>query len=172
MYGTNPPYFEFNAGESGANPPDDLARSHSFCSECAQHNAPLLHGILSVFLMFGREQIVPLDVAMGNPRSDQGEVSQYAKILLEKMHQAHALVRERLFLHGERMKRAYDRKVHEKSFSPGQRVWVLNLRAYKGRCPKWERRYQGPYLVLEKINDVKYRVQKQPGQQTAVVHLD
>jgi len=84
MYGTNPPYFEFNAGESGANPPDDLARSHSFCSECAQHNAPLLHGILSVFLMFGREQIVPLDVAMGNPRSDQGEVSQYAKILLEK----------------------------------------------------------------------------------------
>ena len=129
-------------------------------------------GYSPFFLMFGREQRVPLDVAMGNPRSDQGGVSQYAKILLDNMHRAHALVRDRLFVHGERMKRAYDRKVHEKSFSPGQRVWVLNLRAYKGRCPKWERRYQGPYLIVEKINDVNYRVQKQPGQQTTVVHVD
>ena len=88
------------------------------------------------------------------------------------MHQAHALVRKRLQRFGERMKRDYDRKVNEKSLQPGQPVWVLNLRAFKGRCPKWERRYQGPYLILEKLNDVNYRVQRKSGQKDLILHVD
>jgi len=99
-------------------------------------------------------------------------VSEYVRILLDSMRRAHALAGEKLLKCSQRMKKDYDVKVNEKQFSPGQLVWVFNPRIFSGRCPKWERRYQRPYLILEKMKDVNYRIQKRPGQKQAVVHVD
>jgi len=122
--------------------------------------------------MFGREQRVPLDIVLGTPDRQKYAVSEYARILLNNMRRAHTHVREKLFKCNQRMKRDYDAKVNERQFSPGQMDWVLNPRIFRGRCPKWERRYQGPYLVLKKLNDVNYVIQKKLGQKPVIVHVD
>jgi len=111
------------------------------------------------FLMFGREQRAPVDVSLGNPRRDQKTVSEYAELLLDRMKRAHDLVRQRLQRYSERMKKKNNVSVNERVFAPGQHVWVLNPQVYRSRCPKWERRYTWPYVVLKRLNDVNYLVQ-------------
>jgi len=49
------------------------------------------------FLTFGREQQVPLDTVLGTQGGQKHTVSEYARILLDNMHQAHTRVREKLF---------------------------------------------------------------------------
>ena len=71
------------------------------------------------FLMFGREQRIPVDVSLGNPRRDQKTVSEYAKLLLDRMKQAHDLVRQRLQRYSERMRKRYNVSVNEWVFAPG-----------------------------------------------------
>ena len=40
------------------------------------------------------------------------------------------------------------------------------------RSPKWQRMYSGPFLVIRKINDVNYVVQKSRRSEAMVVHVD
>ena len=68
------------------------------------------------FLMFGREQKV--DIYLGNPRRDQKTVSEYAKLLLDRMKRAHDLVRQRLQRYSERMRKRYDVSVNERVLRP------------------------------------------------------
>ena len=44
------------------------------------------------------------------------------------------------------------------------------LRRKKGKTPKLTRPWQGPYLVIKRINDVVYRVQLSPRSKPKVVH--
>jgi len=39
-------------------------------------------------------------------------------------------------------------------------VWVFYPRRVQGKSPKWQRYYDGPFLVLEVIGDVNYRVHR------------
>jgi len=70
------------------------------------------------------------------------------------METAHELVRQHLGTAANRMSDWYDKKVHTQTFLPGDQVFVLNLRQYKGRCPKWMRRYSHIATVKKKINNV------------------
>ena len=109
---------------------------------------------------------------LGSPRVDRKPVSEYARILLDRLHGAHTLVRENLHKYGEAMKRRYDLKVKEREYRPGEKVWVLNPRIFKGRSPKWEKRYQGPFEVVERLNDVNYKVRRKAGDKIFVTHAD
>jgi len=42
----------------------------------------------------------------------------------------------------------------------------------QGKSPKWQRYYDGPFLVLEVIGDVNYRVQQSVHSKKQVVHVD
>jgi len=57
------------------------------------------------------------------------------------METAHELVRQHPDTTANKMSEWYDKKVHTQSFIPGDEVFVLNLKQYKGQCPKWMRRY-------------------------------
>jgi hypothetical protein len=52
----------------------------------------------------------------------------------------------------------YDKKVHVQSFNLGGEVYILNLRLYQGRTPKWMRRYSDVGTVERCLNDVMYIV--------------
>ena len=52
----------------------------------------------------------------------------------------------------------------------GDAVWLHNPQRKKGLSPKLQRPWQGPYLVLKRINDVIYRIQLGPSIRPKVVH--
>jgi len=65
------------------------------------------------------------------------------------------------------------KNVHTQSFIPADQVFVLNLRQYKGRFPKWIRRYSHVATVKKKINDVTYQLYcAEWRQRYRLIHVD
>jgi len=65
----------------------------------------------------------------------------YPDLLVNRLERAHEVVRGHLGISAVRMKDWYDKKVNAQSFTIRNEVYVLNLLLYKGRTPKWIRRY-------------------------------
>ena len=67
----------------------------------------------------------------------------------------------------------YDKKVRVQTFQPGDEVYVLNLRLYQGRCPKWLKRYADTAVVVKKVNQVTYLIHYDNGRvKEKIVHVD
>jgi len=72
----------------------------------------------------------------------------------------------------EKQKRYYDLRVRSAVFQRGDLVWLWSPRRKKGRTPKWERRYTGPYTVIEQLGSVNHRIRKSAKAKAIVVHVD
>ena len=70
----------------------------------------------------------------------------------------------------DRMKERYDLSVDDTLLERGDPVWLYNPQRKKGKTPKLTRPWQGPYLVIKRINDVVYRMQLSPRSKPKVVH--
>ena len=57
----------------------------------------------------------------------------------------------------------HDRKVRAADFDLSDEVWVLNTARKPGRCPKLERKWKGPYIILEKIESSLYKLKLKNG---------
>ena len=88
------------------------------------------------------------------------------------MDRVHAFARGNTKLGSERHKRYYDHKAQNRGFERGDPVWLHNPRRKKGRTPKLQRPWEGPYLVTSRIDDLIYRIQKGPRSKPMVVHVD
>jgi len=53
--------------------------------------------------------------------------------------------------------------LNSKQFQSRDRVCILNPRNFKGRSPKWDKKYGGPFEVVKRLNDVNYVVRKTSG---------
>ena len=83
------------------------------------------------------------------------------------------MAREHLQVIASRICTWYDRKVKVQEFLPGDEVYVLNLRLYQKRCPKWLRRYSDVATVLRKINNVTYVICGEAWRsKEKIVHVD
>ena len=51
-------------------------------------------------------------------------------------------------------------------------VWLYSPRRYSGRCPKWQRLYSGPYLVVKQLGAVNVVLQKTARTKRFVSHVD
>ena len=49
---------------------------------------------------------------------------------------------------------------------------VVQPSTQKGKSPKLSRPWEGPYVVVERLNDVVYRIQRGPRAKPKVVHRD
>ncbi|XP_038062372.1 uncharacterized protein LOC119732841 [Patiria miniata] len=107
-------------------------------------------------LMLGRELYLPLDLTTRVTAKD-GEVSEetdYALQLREDMQLAHERAREVLKCSARRQKKCYDQKTIGAKLKTGEFVWLHNPSKTKGLSPKLQRRWEGPYLILQKLSDV------------------
>ena len=86
------------------------------------------------------------------------------------MDDMHEMVRSHLQIASDRMKKRYDTTAAEGGFQEGDKVWLHNPRRQKGYSPKLQRAWEGPYLIVKKINDVIYRISKIPNGKPKVVH--
>src|SRR3989442_1329949 len=99
----------------------------------------------------------PLDLLYGVPVEEaetSGSYEQYADRKIELMREAYATVREHLRANAHRMTNRYNLRVRPKIFEVGTWVYYYSPRRYKGRSPKWERMFTGPYLITHCIGQV------------------
>lgn len=123
-------------------------------------------------LMLGREIEVPLDV-MTEPTPDTPPLAtEYALALQQRLAGAHEVARRHLGKAAEWQKRNYNKRVSSKPFRVGDSVWLHNIRRKKGRNPKLDCPWEGPYLVVSVLSDVTYRIQRSRRAKPKVIHAD
>ena len=85
---------------------------------------------------------------------------------------------EELFARGhlrvasQRQKRLYDHKSHTNSYREGEKVWLYNPQKRKGRGPKLETPWEGPWMVTKQVTDVVYCIQRNPKEKSNFVDHD
>ena len=125
-------------------------------------------------LMMGREIHLPIDVLYGpHSQEDPNRPSnprEFSDRLRGKLHKVHAMAREHLNLATEKQKRAYNHRIFSSIYQRGKPVWLFNSRRQKGRSPKLQNKWDGPYLVVEKLSDLVYAIQRNPRNRLLVVH--
>ncbi|GFV91646.1 uncharacterized protein TNCV_4762111 [Trichonephila clavipes] len=72
------------------------------------------------------------------------------------------LARERIGMASEKMKTRYDARSTGHDFHEGDKVWLWNPKRHKGLSPKLQTNWEGPYIVLKRLNDVVVRIHKSP----------
>ena len=82
---------------------------------------------------------------------------------------AFEFVHDNLKLSAERQKRLYNRNSGLPTFKAGDSVWRYYPPTAKQKLGK---KWQGPFLVVKRITDLTYRIQKTERQKSLVVHVD
>jgi len=124
-------------------------------------------------MCFGRELKLPIDLLRGvSPQEHKLEENIYVSELREKLNALHAEVSQQLDLRSRRIKTLYDKKARRLVFEKGHRVWLYNPRREKGKAPKLQSNWEGPYEVVRRLNDVVYCIRKSNRHRNKIVHLD
>jgi transposase InsO family protein len=126
-------------------------------------------------LFMGRENRMPLDLVMGLPTNEANpaeDTNEYIAKLKEHADKAYEYARKHLQVAAERRKTDYDIRVKEQKFCVGDWVWYYYPRRFKGKSPKWQKHYNGPYLVVKVIEPSNYVLQRSSGANPFVVHAD
>ena len=125
-------------------------------------------------LMFGGQIDLPIDPQLGRPEQDSGDQNktEYVQRLQARLDRVHVFARGNMKLGSERHQRYYDHKAQNRGFERGDPVWLPNPRLTKGRTPKLQKPWEGPYLVTSSLDDLVYRIQKGPRSKPMDVHVD
>jgi len=70
------------------------------------------------------------------------------------------------------MKARYDQLANSAGFQEGDRVWLYRPIQKRGKSPKLQTCWEGPYTIITRINDVVYWIQRHSRVKMMVVHLD
>ena len=123
-------------------------------------------------LMFGREALIPLDLLAGKIPGETGSVDQYTEQLHHNLRVAFEKARVHTKAAQEQQKRLYDTRQMGKPFCKGDLVWLYTYRKKRGRSPKFQAFWKGPFKVIQKLSDANYRIRNKRGGRPQVVHFD
>ena len=125
------------------------------------------------YLVLHREVRVPVDLMYEVPCNDPvEEYDDFVERVRERTTTAYAKVRQRLRRSAERNKRYYNIGLRPKRFIPGQWVLYFNPRKLRGKQMKWQRQYEGPYLVIATPSVLTAKIQRNAKSQPKTVHVD
>ena len=82
------------------------------------------------------------------------------------------LIRERLKVANDKTETWYSIHSSSVGFEERDQVWLYNSKHYRGRPLKIQTKWEWPYTVKKKINDIVYRIQQGGQRKFKVVHLD
>ena len=124
-------------------------------------------------MMFGRELTLSVDMTLGKSiREDRLCATEHAYQLEQKLLDIHDFARKHLNISSESMKRRYDVRIHKIPYKVGDAVWYFHPKRKVGFNPKLQRPWKGPMLVVERLNDVLFRIQSGQKTKPMVVHHD
>ncbi|KAJ8949276.1 hypothetical protein NQ318_022791 [Aromia moschata] len=123
--------------------------------ECSQHESTTYTPSM---LTSGREMKLPTDLILGHPLEENQERSlpEFVENLRERLNRIHRFASEKLKMHSDKMKQ----------------LWLYAPKRTKGKSPKLQSNWEGPYTIIKKINDLVYRIQLSPRSKPKVVHLE
>ena len=142
---------------------------------CAYRSCPQdFTGETPNMLMLGRQVAMPGDLAEPDD-SDAPSVevqTNFASDLRARMQRAHERARATLKRACRRQKNYYDRKTQAADFSVGRYAWLRRKMRQKGRSPKLQTKWLGPYRVVTRLSDVTVRLQMTPRTKQLMTHVD
>jgi hypothetical protein len=92
--------------------------------------------------------------------------------IVDQLHNTHNYAHQRLKLASDRMKTCYDGLAKSAGYQEGDQAWLYRPTNIKGKSPKLQPPWKGPYRVVTQINAVVYRNQLHPRTKMLVVQLD
>ena len=98
--------------------------------------------------MFGREIRLPGDLTFGSSETQSQEPKNYSSQLENQLREMNHLVRGRLKIASDKMKTRYDIRSNSVGFQKGDQVWLFNTKRRRGRSPKLQSNWEGPYTCL------------------------
>jgi len=104
----------------------------------------------------------------------------YVRKLRGNLKRIHQGVREHLKIKSSKIKEWYDKGARQISFQEGQKVWFFNPQRGKGKAPELQKNWEGgsckhprlPYLVVKKLSEVVFCIQKTPRHRKKIIHSD
>ncbi|KAJ8050976.1 hypothetical protein HOLleu_04370 [Holothuria leucospilota] len=126
-------------------------------------------------IMFGFQMKTPLECIWSSPADrteDAATYPEFVESLKEKLNKISELARCHLKSSGERQKEFADRNSSIETFKPGDLVWVYQPAVGKGRSPKLHCPWKIPFLIVNRINDILYRVQFGPKPKPKVLYFN
>jgi len=111
-------------------------------------------------LMLGREVLAPIDLMLGRepvPETDDQCYVEYVEWLKLALSTAFDFSRGRMKYSVARQQQNYNRRAREGQIKEGMWVWYHYLPKARMKLSKF---WQGPYLVVDKISDVTFRIHK------------
>jgi hypothetical protein len=73
---------------------------------------------------------------------------------VDHLHNIHNYARQHLKLASDQLKTRYDKLANSAGYQEGDRVWLYRPTRMKGKSPKLQSSWEGPYKAVTRINDV------------------
>ena len=128
-------------------------------------------GMTPNMLMFGHEVRLPVEVLVSTRQEeDATSYGDYVSALRSKLQRGHEIARKHLAASAIRQKEFYDSKGSFHSYTPGNLVWYAGELSQLHLTPKLRSPYEGPFLILKRVNDLNYVVQFNKNGVKKVVH--
>ena len=122
-------------------------------------------------LMFGHEVRLPVEVLVcTRMQEDTTSYGDYISTLRSKLQRGHEIARKHLAASAIRQKEFYDSKGSFHSYNPGSLVWYAGELSQLHLAPKLRSTYEGPFLILKRVNDLNYLVQFSERGSKKIVH--
>ncbi|RXN37833.1 Transposon Ty3-G Gag-Pol poly [Labeo rohita] len=133
-------------------------------------------GFTPNMMLFGQEITEPIDLVAGMPPDDTltQSIPQYVVQMRERLELAHQVARDALGQSVERAKKQYDKRAARTRYKVGDAVWYLvkGTKRVKNKIRKFLPNYDGAYFILGHLDDLVYRIQRNPRTKVKVVHHD
>jgi hypothetical protein len=126
------------------------------------------------YLVYVRDLRLPIEDDWRPTRREEAEnvdsYDNHVNKLAMRLYEANMEAKKQSKLSHELAKKYYDRKTREVSLKKGDLVYLYNPIAKRGRAKKFEYKYQGPFMILERISPLIYKLEMEEGK-SIVVHV-
>ena len=127
----------------------------------------------AAFVVLGFPLSLPIDCIYSTPQTTiYATPSDYVFTMKQILQETHQLMREYMNVKQEREKSYYDRSKYGPSYKVGEEVLVFNPTVKKGETRKFTSLYRGPYIIVEFINDLSFKVEDEKTRKALKVHYD
>lgn len=124
-------------------------------------------------MVFGREMKIPLEVITETlENSAERFTSEYAYTLEKNLREAHNEARKHTKRAAKRQKVTYDTNVRQREYKVGELVWRNQKKNSPGIKAKIARHWTGPWVIIEKLSDIIFKIKCKKNSPSVVVHGD